>query len=553
MPHPDHTRHRGTLDTFLAADDILALPTLPAEEWNTLRKKTGRAIAWEFCTLRNLLVHRGAFAKDAFGFAWGGVYRTLLVGPIVATSYRNEGHFRAGHRISGTSDFFRGSFLLPAGSSQFREIVRLVNLRHHVAGVAMPVEDGGYRVIDGYEADYAYVATAFVESIRRGLEMNGVPAESRRGRQLGEAMCTILYQAAGSTGLRRIPRNLDAHNRFRDAYDQHLRDHPVSPRLRRMAQEIAVRIMPVTTALSGVGVAEHVARHLDDETRQFLFPEGPDPAIEEQRQRVMATGRQDSSVEALKDRSTARAAVWARPDVAALDQAYQDAAHDSTDDRLLGAILLHLVDEGQVNGTPLEQRELVLEAGGSLIEQGHTPREMYVVLSSEKPLTVVRQTDEQEGPQELATLSAPTILGEIGMWRGQPAIASVISREPNRLRLLVIDQARFDVLREESGFRAAAAAEVQRRLSLNAAHVGSLLADTAADTADTRLQSISQLFQFLTGNSHIQLDKVIDLDEDATPIECVEALRQQVSEVLATHELPADLARTLQQIVLTLG
>ena len=40
-----------------------------------------------------------------------GIYRTLLVGSIVATSYRNEGLFRAGERIQGTSDFFRGSFL----------------------------------------------------------------------------------------------------------------------------------------------------------------------------------------------------------------------------------------------------------------------------------------------------------------------------------------------------------------------------------------------------------------------------------------------------------
>lgn len=540
-------------EQFVEADDILALPTLSAEAWNTLRKKTGRAIAWEFCTLRNLLVHRGAFANDAFGFAWGGVYRTLLVGPIVATSYRNEGHFRAGHRISGTSDFFRGSFLLPAGSSQFREIVRLVNLRHHVAGVSVPYEDGGYRVIDGYEADYAYVATAFVESIRRGLAMCGVAAESKRGRQLGEAMCTILYQAAGYTGLRRIPRNLDAHNRFRDAYDQHLREHPGSPRLRRMAQEIAVRILPFTAAHSGQAVADHVARHLDEETRQYLFPEPPDPSLEEQRKQFHAKWRKDSSVDRLRARSQARAAVWTRPDVAALDRAYRDAAHDTTDDRLLGAILLHLVDEGFSDGTPLEQREVVLEAGEALIVQGQTPGEMYVVLSSEKPLTVIRQTDETAEPRELATLSAPTILGEIGMWRGQPAIASVVSREPNRLRVLVIDQARFDVLREESGFRAAAAAEVQRRLSLNAAHVGSLLTETAAETADARLQSIAQLFAFLTGDSHIKLDKVLDLDEDATPIECVESLRQQVSDLLATHELPADLAASLQQIVLTLG
>jgi len=47
------------------------------------------------------------------GFAWGGIYRTLLVSSIVTTSFRNEGHFRAGERIGGTSDFFRGRLRSP--------------------------------------------------------------------------------------------------------------------------------------------------------------------------------------------------------------------------------------------------------------------------------------------------------------------------------------------------------------------------------------------------------------------------------------------------------
>jgi hypothetical protein len=38
------------------------------------------------------------------GYAWAGIYRSLLVGSIVTTSYRNEGHIRAGDRIFGTHD-----------------------------------------------------------------------------------------------------------------------------------------------------------------------------------------------------------------------------------------------------------------------------------------------------------------------------------------------------------------------------------------------------------------------------------------------------------------
>lgn len=177
---------------------------------------------------------------------------------------------------------------------------------------------------------------------------------------------------------------------------------------------------------------------------------------------------------------------------------------------------------------------------------------MYVVLSATAPLVVLHATEADEIPRQVATVVAPTVLGEIGMWRGQPAVATVLSREANRLDVLVIDQARFESLKHESGFRAVTAAEVQRRLSLNSALVGTMLEDAAARTGDLRLASIAQLFRFLTGDSHVPLDKVIDLSDHATPAECVEALRKQVDEVKGTG-LPADLERYLGHLVATIG
>ncbi|MFM7136861.1 MAG: hypothetical protein ACKO1M_07305, partial [Planctomycetota bacterium] len=212
---PASGHHRGSLGEYLADDDIVPLPTLTNAEWDRLRRETGRMLAWRFATLRNLWLHRGQFHRDALGFAWGGIYRTLLVGSIVATSYRNEGHFRSGDRIEGTGDFFRGSFLLPGASPEFRELLQLVNLRHHVAGVVTRHTDSAYHVLDGYEADYAYVATAFIESVRRGLALCGVAADSPLGRDLGARICTVLYHVAGFTGLRWVPRDLAAHERFR--------------------------------------------------------------------------------------------------------------------------------------------------------------------------------------------------------------------------------------------------------------------------------------------------------------------------------------------------
>jgi hypothetical protein len=177
---------------------------------------------------------------------------------------------------------------------------------------------------------------------------------------------------------------------------------------------------------------------------------------------------------------------------------------------------------------------------------------MYVVLSATAPLVVLHATEAAEDPRQVATVLPPTVLGEIGMWRGQPAVATVLSREPNRLDVLVINQATFESLKQESGFRAATAAEVQRRLSLNSALVGPLLEDTAARTGDPRLASIAQLFRFLTGDSHVSLDKIIDLSDHATPAECVEALRRQVDEVTRTG-LPVDLERYLGHLVATIG
>jgi CRP-like cAMP-binding protein len=544
---------QGTLEEFLAPEDIVPLSALSDDEWNTIRRVAGGRLAWRFATIRNLWVHRGHFVADAYGFAWAGIYRTLLVSSIVATSYRNEGLFRAGERIEGTGDFFRGGFVLPRSSSEFHEIAQLVNLRHHVAGVVAPDADGGYRVIDGYEADYAYVATAFIEAIRRGAVACGLPPDSPRGRALSEQICTILYQVAGLTGLRRVPRDLSAHERFRDAYDRHLRERPASARVQRMGREIARRIMPVTASHADETVANHVRRHLDPETADYLFPDGTGADLEVQREEWVRRLSTRKPIEGIRARSAAREAVWNRADVAALRRAYEQAAAVSTDDRLIGAILLHALDADGDAARPLERRTIELATGEALIRQGTTVGEMYVVLSATAPLVVLHQTDASPEPRQVATITGPTVLGEIGMWRGQPAVATVLSREPNRLDVLVIDAERFGSLKHEPGFRAATAAEIQRRLSLNTALTGTQLEDAAATSGDPRLASIAQLFRYLTGDSHVALDAVIDLPDDATPAECVEALRRQVDAAIAAGGLPPDLVRYLQHVVTTIG
>lgn len=551
---PPPETDRGTLQDFLPPADIVRLPALRDAEWNQLRQTAMRRLAWHFCTLRNLLVHRGRYLEDVIGYGWGGIYRSLQVRGIVTTSFRNEGHFRAGERIFGTGDFFSGAFRLARQESAFAELVRLVNLRHHVAGVVIR-QDDGVRVLAGFEADYAYVATAFVESLRRGYEACGVPPQSRRGREIGTELCGILYQVAGFTGLRRVPRDLAAHERFRDAYERALAADPPSPRVRRMAQEIARRIVPLTAAMAGTSVRGHVARHLDEPTRELLFPgiEVPEE-LEHQRAEWCRRLAHDPSLLAIETRAAERQVLRQREDVVALEAAYRAAPAELTADRLIGAILLHLLDGDAKTARPLERRVIELEAGEALIRQGEAIGEMYVLLATTNPLVVLRSTEKSPAePREIALLTAPTVLGEIGMWRGQPAMATVLSRKPNRLDMLVIDAEQFTQLKEESGFRAATAAEVQRRLAFSATQVGRLLDDVAVRAADPLLASITQLLRYLSGDPQSSLDAVIDLPEEATPAACVDALRQQTDEAIRSGGLPLDLERQLANVVATIG
>ena len=244
--------------------------------------------------------------------------------------------------------------------------------------------------------------------------------------------------------------------------------------------------------------------------------------------------------------------------MAALGTAYRDAVRvntdDELDDRLIGAILLHAIDaRGDAAAMPFARRTIQLAAGEPLIRQRHPVGEMLVVLSATGPLAVLHTPEAGAEARQVASLAAPTVLGEIGMWRRQPAVATVLSRDANRLDVLAIDARRFEALKQESGFRAATAAEVQRRLALNTALVGTLLDDAAARTGDRRLASIAQLFRHLTGDSHVPLDRVIDLADEATPAECVEALRTQIDQAIRGGGLPPDLERHLGGIVATIG
>lgn len=558
------------LEDHLPADEVAPLSEISPEAWGRLRTSAVRRMLWHFCTPRNLLAYRGRFHYDILGYGWAALYRTLRVGPVAKTSFRNEGHFRAGERIVGTGEF-AGIFKHGRGSPDLQDVMRIVNLRHHVAGVVTPrpaadlprdcsawLPPGSrmaVRVIDGYEAEYASIATAFIENLRRGLEACGVPRNSPAGRRLAAEMCTLMYHSAGAVGLTRVPRDLDAHDRFSASFEAAFATEPPSRRVRHMAQEIAKRILPVTAAMTGIGVQEHLERHVDPVSRDWLFPDPAktlaevEPWFTAWKERRRSSGRTGFH----STRAAVRRELWAREDLAAMWRAYDAADPEGPEARLIGAVLLHAIDEPD---DPLRTRlpqTLTLAAGEPLITQGEQVQRMLVVLESSEPLVVMRASEPGQEPQEVVRIAAPNVLGEIGMWRQRPAVATVLCRRPATLRVISIDAKQFDGLKADSGFRAAAAASVQRRLAFNGRALASTLGEHARMTHDDRLRSVAQLLAFMEGDFHAPLDAVVGLPEDATPAECLDALREQASTLVTQGRLPEDVRQSLENVVDVVG
>jgi hypothetical protein len=151
--------------------------------------------------------------------------------------------------------------------------------------------------------------------------------------------------------------------------------------------------------------------------------------------------------------------------------------------------------------------------------------------------------------QQLVAVTAPHVLGIMGMWRGQPEVSTIYTHVANQLDVIVIDNEYFSQLNQGSGFQAAMADEVRRRLSLNASIIEELLHQAATSSNDPVLRSIEQLFRYLSGDSHTPLDKVIDLEIDASPAEYVEALRNQVCLAIQDHRLSPQLQECLTKVI----
>jgi CRP-like cAMP-binding protein len=562
---------RETLDGHLKREDVIPYCPIDDSEWVRMLRRGFLQRVWHFSTWRNLRLYRGIFLADVVGFAWAGIYRSMRVPSIVAASFKNGGHIRAKERITGTKTFFGGALMFRRSSPRLREIIRQVNLRHHVAGVvARKGQD--VEVLSHYEAAFAYVATAFIESVRNGYEACGVGPGSPRGKFLAQEFCTILYQIAGMVGLRRMPKDLEAHERFRDSYEAHLRTIPRSKWMDSQARESAKRLFPVTAAISGISLEEHLHRHLDPETSALLFP---DPAVLEEMRPVY---------EDLRRRYTAQrkglllrilvGLVLAYPrkllgrmgnpdpaptgdaDLSSLWEAYFKAPDDSVDARLIGAVLIHAIDTLETGTRWYRTTTVRLAAGEPLIQQGERSDHCYVLLDTSEPLVVTRREVAQDGTVsqvEISRLCNPTVLGEIGMWRNTPAIATVSCQQAVELRVIRLDRKGFESLKATPGFWTAVAAEVQQRLRIAMHGVEASMAALEPRLDDPRLSSLLHLLRYIRGDVGARLDLVPGIDPELPLAGCIDVLRRIASETLEAHADDQDLRSALENLLQVIG
>ncbi len=559
FPKPKAHGRRDMLDQHLSPEEIVAYEPMGEREWARVRWRGLYRLLRHFVDWRNLRFHRGFFPEIA-GYAWGGIYRSMMVPAIAAASFRNEGHFRPKGRISGTESFFSAALRYPRNSPALREALRVVNLRHHVAGVASR-EGDDVKVLPHYEAAFAYVSTAFIESLRRGYAAHGVAPESKRGRSIGEDLCTIFYQVAGMAGLRRMPRDLAAHEKFRDSFDEHLRSLSRSQWMAKRARELAKRIFPFTAALAGIPLEDQLHRYLDPETAAYLVP---DPAELEEMRPVydellsrFGERHRGYSLGLFKQLFNFRPPPVDDPrDLEPLWNAYRECVDESVDARLIGAILLHAIEERSRGGYWHVPVTLRFEEGEPLIRQGEKPKYCYILLDSRRPLSVTRRGvpgKDRDDEVEIARIEAPAVLGEIGMWRGTAAMATVSCHGEEELRVVRLGHHEFDSLKSTPGFWSAAAAEVQRRLRVSMQASEKFLGEYEERVHDPELMPLLLLLRYVNGDSDVNLDLVPEIHPDSSLADCIDLLHDMATKLLASRTDDPSLRVELENLLQVIG
>ena len=535
-------RHRGMLEDHIPAEMIGLIPEISEKEWNSRRKSSFFNLLTRFLTFRNLLAYRGHYTRDVLGYGWGALYQTLRASSVVATTYRNGGHLRAGERLFGTGEFSQ-IFKMPRNSKFLHDVIRVVNLRHHVAGVVLPsgvlnlVEGhSGAEVIPGYEADFAYIAASYVDNIMRGYRACGVRPGSRTWQQLGENLTVILYQSAKATGLSRAPKDFHAQEEFCRAYDQRFKSHPPGERITAMARETALRMVPVTAAMTGISMEEHIDRHIDELSRNWLFP---DRSVLKEMEPVYAEGmelRKEKAKAAKKAaRQRLREELMERPDVTALWEAYEKIPRTHTDSKLMGAILLHAIDDPE---SSYKIETIQITPDKPLLHQGEVSEAMVVILESSEPLLITCSAEPESNSckaeaevEVVDKISGPAILGDLGLLGNRRELTTTGVRRPATLRVIRIDRHQFAALSKQSGFRSAVAADVQYALRTEVKGLLHLLVNHPEMATDEGYRSLVLLLQHLCGEEGVVLDRIDGYPQHATVQESIEFLRPLAADV----------------------
>ncbi len=369
-------------------------------------------------------------------YMWIAILDDLLDRKIAINTFKNRGHADGEKRIGRTRDFFLGSMV----HNRMQDIDDFVNLVHELAGVCDRDASGEIGVTPYYEQSFLYVLSSLIERMRDYYERElRIRRESEEGRRLAKDLCDFWYGIAHRVGLHRRPEGVEGHEAFVATHESRIipemeGDASTQEKIHGMAE----RFLPMVAKISNTSQAEFVEllQSVRPTLARLLALDGKEYSSQRPRTRSLAAetlryfaGSLSNKIRLLLSGPTEQEKTLAILRQAAIrPHAYPAIRAVYHLSRLRPDI--HLARE-----------RLHLQKGEALIEEGCSPDNLYIVLSTSAPLDIVVKKEKvaEIGPGK------PRILGEMGMFKGITQ-ASVLAREDADLEVIRIPREQFTEL-----------------------------------------------------------------------------------------------------------
>ena len=430
-----------------------------SNQWNLIRDIIGSYAP-------NLLKF-GRFGLNAFtADMWSGIIDDLIDPTIVRYAKKRQGYKDGEERIHLTEEFFMSFILMGLQSKSLQDVLRSVNIKHMRAGLVEPVdqEQGNGKPGPQFlhmqirsdlppeeyskiENSFLYVIGSMVERMRDALERQGIERESPKGRQLAERLREFWYQIGGCVGLVRVPKDVAAHERFIAAHEKNIFEHDEGTRVK--AREMAQKFIPTIAEICGMSPKEFIDHHIRPEVRKTLGGFGDLETIEKKKTSLI--GFVTKTISNMVRRALSPPPLWM--------QQLEKAVLERGGDLMVNAVLDYCRAHPAVN-----LRAFKTTPGTTLIQQGAQRSTVLLPILFDQPLSVLVKSNGN-GSVEVAQITRPTLLGEIGVHTRTPAGATVES--VGAVSGLVIPAKEFDSMMKDKNFRSAVLLTIRERMKHN--------------------------------------------------------------------------------------